>query len=131
GLKADLRAIASDTFAMQYAVDFGQAPRRLLRIRRDPGIPKCLATFTPAPVAGSVTGRERGRLVEEEQLRVSTRAEYLTAFPLVLKRTQHPVGVAPTVHDALMLVVQDPAITHPGAACVHSQQVTEGVDSIL
>src|SRR4029453_17262173 len=113
-----LSAAADCPFHVQDTVDlFGSrlSVCGATRIRLDPGRAKFVVAFAPAFGTGSMAGRERRRLVEEEQLAVAVRREDL---PLPTPERQgacDPALEAPGCDDPLFVVVQDAAIAHPRA----------------
>lgn len=109
-----LFATRDGTLGMKHLVDFGNrcVPDRVGAVdtqlgRFEFGIP-CLATM----VARTVSGGERGRLVEKEKLGVRTLIEYWTSNFAKPKRTGHPGLASPGPNDLACLVMKDAPVAH-------------------
>ena len=87
------------------------------------------ATFSARPV----TRRQRGCLVEEEQLRVAPRPHHWLPAPLEAEHTRHPGAIAADdgPDDPARLVVKATAVAHQGSPGRGGDDVSSRSDTIL
>ena len=93
---------------------------------------KVFAACLPALEARAVTGGERGRLVEEKELRVIP-APDVAAPALEFADANEPVLVFPAAAAQGLIVAMQPpaAIAHQAAALGDGVQFAERIDAIL
>ena len=82
--------------------------------------PRCFELFVAVSTAfsaGPVPGAKCGRLVQKEQLGIVAGAKNRALPSWKIKRACHPGFAPPRHHDALAVVVEDPAIAQPRPSC--------------
>src|SRR5690348_14881418 len=79
-------------------------------MRAGPGMAESLVILAAALGAGTMPRRQRGRLIEEEQLGVVARMHDLTPPPAKLQHTHDPAAHLAVTHDLAALIVQHAAI---------------------
>jgi len=114
---------ADDPLAVEPAI---QLPRERHRPAeaRDPGGPVGVVVRAPAQGAGSMPGRQRHRLVVEEQDREMSRLPLRQSPVLVPQRADDPQRTAMEAHD-VGAFVQDAAVAEPRAAKRDRDDVAE------
>jgi hypothetical protein len=122
--------IGVDALVMQLGID--RVGARLSRMQLLPGLDEAVVIGAAAECAGAVTGRERGRLVEEEQLGELAGLKQWPSLPVVeleLARDPAPAVVAPP--DPAAVVVQTAAIPVDKPALRGGDQLAEWGDAVL
>jgi hypothetical protein len=118
-----------DAFPVQPFVDGVCAGRS--RVHGAPQREEAVVVLAPAERARAMPGGERGRLVEEEQLRELARLEERRAVPVLEPQPAGDpalAGVAPT--DAARVVVQAAAVPVDEAALGRRDEVAERRDPV-
>jgi hypothetical protein len=124
-------AAAIETFGMQHAVDFGSARRRPAPGRRSEGGGERIRVCAPALEAGTVTGGERGRFVEEEQLGIAP-SPYVAMASLEFEPAANPAARDPSPHaeGAIIAMETTAAIAEEKTAGAVGKQPTKRIDPI-
>jgi hypothetical protein len=124
-----LRAILTDPLAVEFLVD--RVSSGLPWMERAPKLAEPHVILTAAESARAVSGSERGRLVEKEQLGELPRLHELLAVPAAeLEPTRDPTlaVVAPT--DPALIIVEASAVAVDKPARGMRDQLTEGRDPV-
>jgi antitoxin (DNA-binding transcriptional repressor) of toxin-antitoxin stability system len=119
---------------MQKPIDFvggGNRRRHPIGIGFRPDVSEQDVAGVLALGAGPVAGRQRGRLIQEEQLRVSTRCHDRPITPSELQDTDEPTLASKWPPDSLVFVVQTAAVAHQGATALGCDQLPKRRHAIL
>ena len=106
-----LSTAVGEPFGVEPLVD-----RRHAWNRSGPHLEEAIEVVAPALRAGPVTGGERGRIIEEEQLRVPTGLQQFAAAVLELQSARDPAPNGVTSADFASIVVEASAVAVPSPA---------------
>jgi hypothetical protein len=121
------------TISVELGVDLiggRQFPRQILMCG-DPAVAEMLIFKVAALGAGSVSGRQRSRLVKEEELGVESRP-HDSAVPAAELESAHQPSPALTIaHDPLLRVMENSSIAEHQASLGNSDELARGGDAVL
>jgi hypothetical protein len=121
---------AVDALGMELSVNCVRS--ELARVELSPEVGEAVIVLAPAERTWAMTGRERGRLVEKEQLRELPRLLERFAVPAAkLKTAGDPAPGRPGAANPTALVVQAAAVTVNEAARGVRDQLAERRDPVL
>src|SRR5262245_900822 len=104
---------------------------RYLRVGHRPRLAEFVVALPPALCAGAMTGSESGCLIQKEEFAITVGREDSTVSVFETQVASYPTLQAPLGHNFTSVVVENPAVAHPGAAVFHSPQLTVRIDAIL
>jgi hypothetical protein len=99
----------------------------------DPGRLESNEVVAPAIGAGTVASAQRGRFIEEKELGVGTGAHDWMLVALEGQDTTDPSLMLPATSQELLglRVVDDPPVSHEGAARIDCRQFPKGINAVL
>jgi hypothetical protein len=121
------------TISVQLGIDLigGWQFLRQILMRGDPAVAEVLILEVPALGAGSVSGRQRSRLVKEEELGVETRL-HDSAVPAAKLESAHQPSPALTIaHDLLLRVMENSSIAEHQASLGNGDELARWSDAVL
>src|SRR5215472_16306647 len=127
-----LEPVAPHAFGVQLPVDLvGSRGVTGERSRFEPDGTELLVPVPATLRAGPVAFDELRRLIEEEQLRVATGRQDLSAYSLEARTTGDPADDSPVGDDLSSRIVENASVSHPGAPRARRMQAAIRVDTIL
>jgi hypothetical protein len=119
-----------DALLVELGVDRVRA--RLLRVHGLPELDEARVVRSAAERAGTMTGRKRGRLVEEEQLGELARLEQPSSPPVLeLKLARDPAAAVEAPADPACVVMETATVPVNEPSLRGGDQLAEGSDAIL
>jgi hypothetical protein len=129
----DLFSSTVNSRPMQFPIDFGREQRPAFRLARTiPGISEGVEPFPPALGTRPVSGGQRHRFVQKEQLGVTARRHHGTSPPLEFQQACDPLPTPELTDDQTFVIVQRPApVAHQSSAGSRFDNRPARIDTVL
>ena len=134
-LEADLAALPGHPFSVELPINGLDVNKAAVGdgIARQPGRLEFVVPGRPARPARPMSRRQRGCLVQEEELRIGTRSHDRAALAPELEPAADPRLVRPAclAQRSGSGIVKDPSVPHQGPACVARDDVAGRGHAVL